>query len=500
MEIRSSSLELYGRDRPTLMTEPVKKFVLFVVLALTTIVFVFELPVYAQSQPLAQNIPNAQGQQPSTSTMVNEIRIPSANALGSIFFESRNSLIFSVGAAETFTDNLYYSGLSYLQYSNGSTYTGNYFPITSLTGRVAYQREWQKTTLQIDYGLAYGIITKAGPDNFLSQDGGIYVSHRVTPRFNFNIGSSAFVSPFTNRSYTPVEILPANIPNIVPNNSLIMGYGRAIGSTTNGGFSYDLSRRSSFNTNFYYTLTRYQQVGSYSMNQPGVRAEYSYRLKERTSMQLGYLFSYYSFDNRETLSGGTTSQGSSIYRNHFPYVGLTHQITSGISGSIQVGPNFTIGNPIYYVGGGTGTRPGPYLGVNGTLTFSEAVSHDPRTFYTIGLGQLVSDGSGLGYVTVTRYFGGSVGHLFTRKLLGSINGGYTRSDFPMNLDSNGQALDTSGVSAGAFLRLNMNQKFQVYANYLYFRQLSSGFSGYIPGNGSGNAFTIGINYLHPIFF
>lgn len=482
------------------MTEYTKKFILLIVLVLTTMGFIFVMPAYSQSQPQAQNTTGMQGQQPSTSTTADEPRIPSANALGSIFFESRNSLIFSLGAAETLTNNLYYSGLSYLQYGNGSGYTGNYFPITSLTGRVAYQRESQKTTLQIDYGLGYGIITQGGTDNFLSQDGGIYVSHRVTPRFNFNIGSGAYVSPFTNRSYAPVGILPPNIPNIIPNNSLIMGYGRAIGSTTRGGFSYELSRRSSFNTNIYYTLTRYQQVGSYSMNQPGVNAEYDYRLKERTSMQLGYLFSYYSFDNRQRLSSGTFTQGSSIYRNHFPYIGLTHQITSGISGSIQVGPNFSIGNPIYYVGGGTGVRPGPYLGVNGTLTFSEAISHDPRTFYTINVGQLVSDGSGLGYVTVTRNAGGSVGHLFTRKLLGSISGSYTHSQFPMNLDPNGQPLTTSGASAGALLRLNTSQRFQIFANYLYFHQLSYGFSGYIPGSGSGNTFTIGINYLHPIFF
>ena len=482
------------------MTKSTKKFGLLVVLALATMGFVFEMPVSAQSQPAAQNTTGAQGQLPSTSTTADEPRIPSANALGSIFFESRNSLIFSLGAAQSLTNNLYFSGLSYGQFGNGSGYTGKYFPITSLTGRVAYQRESQKTSLGIDYGVGYGIITQAGPNNFLSQGGGINITQRVTPRFNFNIGSSAYVSPFTNRSYTPVGILPPNIPNIVPNNSLIMGFGRAIGSTTAGGFSYEISRRSSFNTNIYFTLTRYQQVGSYSMNQPGVNAQYSYRLKERTSMQLGYLFSYYSFDNREKLSGGTFSQGSSIYRNHFPYIGFTQQITPAISGSIQVGPNFTIGNPIYYVGGGTGVRPGPFLGVNGTLTFSEAVSHDPRTFYSINVGQWMSDGSGLGYVTVTRNAGGSVGHLFTKKLLGSINGNYTRSDFPMNLDTTGQPLTTSGISAGAFLRLNTSQRFQVYANYLYYRQLSYGFSGFIPGNGFGNTFTIGINYLHPIFF
>ena len=79
-------------------------------------------------------------------------------------------------------------------------------------------------------------------------------------------------------------------------------------------------------------------------------------------MQLGYLFSYYSFDNRQALSGGTFSEGSSIYRNHLPYIGFTQQITSGISGSIQVGPNFIIGNPIYYVGGGSGYVLEPRLG------------------------------------------------------------------------------------------------------------------------------------------
>ena len=142
------------------MTESTKKFALKALIMLTTLGFILEMLVYAQSKPEEQNKKDpqdqqsstspkedAEGQQPTTNPPVDEQRIPSANALGSIFFESRNSLIFSLGAAQSLTNNLYFSGLSYGQFGNGSGYTGKYFPITSLTGRVAYQRELQKTTL-----------------------------------------------------------------------------------------------------------------------------------------------------------------------------------------------------------------------------------------------------------------------------------------------------------------------------------------------------------------
>ena len=96
----------------------------------------------------------------------------------------------------------------------------------------------------------------------------------------------------------------------------------------------------------------------------------------------------------------------------------------------------------------------------------------------------MTDGSGLGYVSSNLNGGGSLGHLFTRKLLGSITGNYSHNKFLMNLDANGQPLTANSITCGALLRMNATQRFQVFGNYFYFRQLSQGFSGYIPSNGN----------------
>ncbi|PYV42343.1 MAG: hypothetical protein DMG06_14295 [Acidobacteria bacterium] len=237
------------------------------------------------------------------------------------------------------------------------------------------------------------------------------------------------------------------------------------------------------------------------MNQSGGAGQYAYRLSERNIVNLGYMFNYYDFGGRQGITNGPFDTGHNIFRNHFAYLGFGRQLTRSVHFSINAGPNYIVGNPVYLSGGGLlGQRPGLRLGLNGSITFSQSMALDPRTFFSINTGQSISDGAGVGYLTETQAAGASLGRLLTRRLLASVGGSYSRNKFLFNLDTSGQPLTANGVSAQSLLRLNATQRFQVFASYIYFRQLSGNFNGLVPANGHGNTFTLGIGYALPIFY
>ena len=451
--------------------------------------------------PQTSQSPQTQGGPGQGQAGQEEDRTPSATALGSIFFRSRNSFIFSLGAGESTTDNLYFTPLSYIQYANpGSTYQG-YIPFTTLSGRAAYQRQTARTTFAFDYGATGMIFNQAKTNgNFLIQDGGLHVNYLISPRWTLRAGSRVSISPIAGRIYTPDLVLPTLPQGVQPNNTIILGYGRSIASTSDLSLAYQITRRSTFAATFYGNITRFSQIGTFNMNQPSVDARYSYQFSERTSLYWGYTFNYYDFESREGIPSTITATGSSIFRTHYPYIGVTRQITSMISGTVSTGPVFMVGTPIYYYGGQPGTNPGMRWGINGTITFSQPITLDPRTFVSINVGQNLNDGYGIGYLTLMDYAGGSLGRLLTRKLLLSFSGNYAHNRFLMNLAANGQPLSTDNIMAGSLLRFNTNEKLSFYAGYNFIQQISEGFNGFIPGNGRANTFSVGVSYAFPVFF
>src|SRR5439155_2273921 len=166
--------------------------------------------------------------------------------------------------------------------------------------------------------------------------------------------------------------------------------------SSNGGFSYEISRRGTFSTSANNTLTRFRQRGAYPMNQSGGAGQYAYRLSERNIVNLGYMFNYYDFGGRQGITNGPFDTGHNIFRNHFAYLGFGRQLTRSVHFSINAGPNYIVGNPVYLSGGGLlGQRPGLRLGLNGSITFSQSMALDPRTFFSINTGQSISDGAGV---------------------------------------------------------------------------------------------------------
>ena len=70
-------------------------------------------------------------------------KIHSATALGDIFFKSRNSLIFALGAHATAQDNVLFTDADQKTFDTTA----------ALFGRIAYQRQYQKTSFGLDYSL-----------------------------------------------------------------------------------------------------------------------------------------------------------------------------------------------------------------------------------------------------------------------------------------------------------------------------------------------------------
>lgn len=448
--------------------------------------------VLAQSDKPSQSLGNTKVSNGKEDTR----KLPSATALGDIFFRSANSLIFSLGVQESATDNLYFSPAGSFAGPTDEQ-RGGYIPFTTISGRVAYQRQLQRTTFGLDYGVSGNLFRERDSGDFVSQDGGIQLSYQVTPRATFSVGDRLSVSPAPGRFYRHDSVLPPVQSQILPNSTLFVGLNRTITNTGLGSFSYQLSRRAQLTVGANGTITRFQQKDLSEMNQVGGQVAYSYQVAERTTVSVGYTFGYY--DSSPPRTETVTDAYSGIARSHLGYIGITQQLTPAVSLFIQAGPNYIVGNSMDYFGG-TGSRPGLRASVNGGVNFGEAIALDPRTFFSIHAGQNVSDGYGFGGITQTQSAGVSLGRRMSRKLTGSVQADYSRNQFLLSLAESGKPITTNGISSGANLSLNATERFNLFANYLYFRQLSSGFSTLIPSRAHGNTFTVGLNYHFPVFF
>jgi hypothetical protein len=422
-------------------------------------------------------------------------KLPSATALGDVFFQSSNSLIFSFGVQQSATDNLYFSPAGSMGGADGSQ--NGHVPFTTLSGRVAYQRQLQRTTFGLDYGASGLLFRTRDSGDFISQDGGIHLDYRITPRATFSVGDRVSVSPAPGRFFRRDSVLPAVSSQILPNSTLFVGLNRTITNTAFTNFSYALSRRAQLTLGANGTITRFQQKDLSEMNQSGGQLGYSYQVAERTTINIGYDFTYYDFSPPRSQAAAGTYSG--IARSHLGFIGMTQQLTPAIGLFVQAGPNYIAGNTVGPFGG-PGRRPGLRASVNGGLTFGEAISLDPRTFFSIHVGQNISDGYGLGGITQTQSAGVSLGRRMTKKLTGSVQATYSRNQFLLTLDQDSSPLTTNGISTGVNLSLNATERLNLSANYLYFKQLSNGFLTLIPGRADGNTFTVGLNYSFPVLF
>jgi hypothetical protein len=418
-----------------------------------------------------------------------EPRTPSATALGDIFFKSRNSFIFSVGADATVQDNVFVA-----EDDNKAFDT-----LSNVFSRIAYQRQYQRTSFALDYTVGGRFYNRYDSSNQVTHDGGFHIQRTITPRLTFTLGDRFSISPDAGRLFRRDLVLPQLSPDISPNSTLILRLNKTILNTTYGGLSYQVNQRSSVAFGANGSLTRFEQGNLREDNRYGGSFSYSYRLSDRTSLSLGYGFTYFTLTDSQTSPASGSITSPSIARNHNAYIGISHQFTSRISAYVNVGPNYTIGDSIDL---GTGVRfqPGLRTSVNGGIVLSESLSLDPRTFLSFSVNQKVSDGFGLGAIVQNQTAGLTLGRRFTRRTTAAVNGGYARNQFLNQFDEAGEEITTNTVYVGASMRYNLTERLSFGANYSYYRQLSTGFYDMIPGNLTGNTASVGLVYSIPLSF
>ncbi len=417
-----------------------------------------------------------------------ETKASSATALGDIFFKSRNSLIFGFNAAETNQDNALFGDSNHFDTS------------TILASRVAYQRQYERTTLALDYTLGGRIYNHYSEYNQLAHDGGFDVHYRFTPRLSLSLGDRISISPQGGRLFQKDYVLDPLGSGFLPNTSLLLRLNKSTLNTAYAQLAYELSRKSHISFAANNSIYRFDQGNLRDENRYGASISYSYRLAARTTLNAGYNFDYFDVSGSEAGANATSPiTPSNIVRNHYSYAGLTQQLTPAISVFANVGPSVTIGDSVNLVTGYR-LRPGVHPSINAGIVLSQALALDPRTFVSFNVGQNLSDGLGLGAVSQVQTVGASIGRRFTKRATGAVTVSYARNQFLTDFDQSGNEITTNGIIIAPSFRVNVTEQFNFHASYFRYRQLSTGFLDAIPDSMLGNIFLIGISYNIPVFF
>src|SRR5262245_5686313 len=150
-----------------------------------------------------------------------DTRVTSATALGDIFFKSRDSFVFSVGIDESAQDNLFFSGEAAKHFDT----------VSNISSRIAYQRQYQRSTIACDYALGSRIYHQYESNNQLTHDGGVDLQYRLTPRSSFSIGDRISVAPESSRLFGTDLVLKPLQNEIAPNTSLFLRLNKTIINT-----------------------------------------------------------------------------------------------------------------------------------------------------------------------------------------------------------------------------------------------------------------------------
>jgi hypothetical protein len=417
-----------------------------------------------------------------------EAKTSSATALGDIFFKSRNSLIFGFNAAETNQENALFGD-------------GNHFDTTTvLASRVAYQRQYQRTTLAVDYTLGGLIYNRYSEYNQLTHDGGFDVHYRFTPRLTLSLGDRVSITPQAGRLFQRDYVVDLLGSGILPNTSLLLRLNKSSLNTAYATLVYQLSRKSEISFGANNSISRFDQANLREQNRYGASISYSYQLAARTALNMGYNFNYFDVSGSDiSPNPDSLVTPSHLVRSHFPYVGITQQLTPAVAVVVSAGPSIIIGDSVN-LGTGYRLRPGVHPSINAGIVLSKALTLDPRTFVSFNVGQNLSDGLGLGAVSQVQTAGASIGRRLTKRATGAVIVSYSRNQFLTDFDQSGREITTNGITIAPSVRINVTDQFNFHASYFRYRQLSTGFLDAIPAHLLGNVFAVGISYNIPVFF
>jgi hypothetical protein len=236
----------------------------------------------------------------------------------------------------------------------------------------------------------------------------------------------------------------------------------------------------------------FQQTGDESLaallnrDEQHVGADLKWTFDPETTVLIGYTFDYVDYVANEQivdLNGFEYNSDSRNYYDHQFYVGLQHQFTANLGGSIKAGAE--------YVDSFNQTTPNsdnwsPYAIVSLTYTYL------PGSYVQVGFSQgdnstyvaeVTSSGALTQYQETSTVYG-SINHHFTDKLIGSAIAQYTYSDF-----HGGPSLGPDVMySAGLNLTYIINQYLSTDIGYNYDKLRSD-----VPGAGyERNRYYIGL--------
>jgi hypothetical protein len=414
--------------------------------------------------------------------------ITSGSQLGDIFFRSRNSFIFSLNADESYQDNANYNSNS----AKSADYT------TRLSGRVAYQYDKGRTRSGLDFTFGRLLYYRNDRYDQYIADGGFDLSYQASPRWTINIGDRAGLSPQNGSFLRRDSVLIPLPPTDMPNNTVLLPINKTYFNTVSFSSSYMMSRRSSLDFSTYNTIFRYDQVDLKDQISYGASAGYSYRLSERNTLELNYAFGYFDSTGGTAPASNNGTTSANLVRSHLVYMGISRKFSPSLSGSLSGGALYLVTDSTD-LATGERYRPGLKPVLFGNIIYSP--TFDPRTFFSMQANQTVSNGAGLGTVAMVQSASLSIGRRFTKNITGSATSGFSRNEFLSDLDNSGRANTVNGFFAGARLTMNITERFNFYADYQHFQQLSTGIASYaIPGQMIGNTVTIGLGYSFPWFF
>lgn len=310
--------------------------------------------------------------------------------------------------------------------------------------------------------------------------------YRFTPRLRFT-GSETFeartgeLSASSNQYFVlPVSPLPGM------NTTLITPTSRDISNSSQGEVEYDLSPRATVDFSGGYFLQNFSGLNTLQQgvlpatlldtNGATAGADYRYRLSERFTIGLRYLYQYFHYG-----VGGSDETHSGFLTAHWDvkqYASL--DLYGGPSDSSVVGTSTLL--PVVNQTSGTFHTLNPAVGGTFSLRSDETV-------FNVSAQHLVSSGGGLLLTVTSDYEGAEL-----RRRIGDnwdfvVTGGYARS---VALENQAQGRTDTQSLATAFER-SLLEKLSVHFEYDYLRQRVNQFVP-LGTNVNENEFSVGLFY------
>lgn len=287
---------------------------------------------------------------------------------------------------------------------------------STLGGNVELMRDWGRSSLSLNY---------AGDGTLYNSRAGLNrQSHSLGLRYNL-AGRSWSLTLRDSVGFLPESAfgfntqaggsllpgVPSTVqsqlnPLLVPNQSILNGFGQRISNTFAGEVGYVLSRRSNLSVSSSYGILRGLGSGLVGNDRWSLGLGYNYQLTGRDSLSMSYSHSGSSFKGSDfSIQGDTAS------------VGYTRQLSGRLALQVNGGPYVSrFQNPV------AGDRTRLSFSMGSSLSYQLADA-SLQLSYTRG----ITGGSGVLLGAHTDQFDGGISKRLSRMWNGALGLGYARN-------------------------------------------------------------------------